>query len=96
MSYGTWGNGQGDVYVIDYDTDDDVLNINEDHVRKIKSGDNFITENSMLLNSIAGGTISDVDGNGKLNILVAGGMITSLECDGDPGDSLSYSSENIY
>ena len=96
VSYGGWGTGQGDLYVVDYDSDDDVLNINENHVKKIKSGDNFITENSMLLNSSAGVTISDVDGNGKLNILVAGGMITSVECNGDPGDSLSYSSENIY
>ena len=28
VSYGTWGNGQGDVYVIDYDAGDEILNIN--------------------------------------------------------------------
>jgi len=36
-SYGSWGVGSGDVYVVDYDSTDDVLKVNGDHVVKIAS-----------------------------------------------------------
>ena len=32
VSYGSWGNGAGDVYVVDYDTEDDVLTVSYTHL----------------------------------------------------------------
>ena len=98
VSYGSWGIGQGDLYVIDYDSDDDVLNIDGSHVKKVRSGLNHIVydESEYRVSSFFTGSISDVDGNGYPNIFAGGSAITSIECYGDPSDSLSYSSENIF
>ena len=75
--------------VHDYDNDDDVLTIGEDHVRKIASGSDGV-------NSWATGSIFDVDGNGSPNIFFGGAKISSMECFGDPRDSLAYITEDIY
>ena len=80
VSYGSWGIGQGDLYVIDYDSDDDVLNIDGSHVKKVRSGLNHIVydESEYGVSSFVTGSISDVDGNGYPNIFAGGRAITSI------------------
>ena len=90
VSYGSWGVGSGDVYVVDYDSGDDVLTINSEHVVKIANG--------LGQSGAAMGSIYDLDANGLSNIITSEypAMVRSLESNGNPRDMASYSSSVVY
>ena len=91
-SMGSWGVGSGDVYVVDYDEDDDVLAISDDHVRKIGTnvgqfigavGDGGYDNNRQTL-------FVGYSGNRNPNI-------SAMEYIGpEPGDASSYLTKPIY
>ena len=89
-SMGSWGVGSGDVYVVDYDSGDDVLTINQDHVKKIGTNvGQFI------------GDVGDGGYNGsESQTLFVGGSppnITAMEyLSGDPSSASSYLEHVVY
>jgi hypothetical protein len=88
-SYGNWGVGTGDVYVVDYDAGDDVLTINEDHVRKIGNAGTFHA-------AVGHGPY---DGSDRKAVFVGRGRpnVTALEYIGpDPRSAGSYMEKVIY
>ena len=88
-SYGSWGVGSGDVYVVDYDSTDDVLKVNGDHVVKIASN----------IGQFIGDVGSGYDGDLRKTLFVGRTVpnITALKYIGpDPRSPLSYLKEVIY
>ena len=86
-SYGNWGVGTNDVYVIDYDSGDDVLKINGDHVTKIGNAGTF---HAAIGSGYDGGGNTVFFGRGRPNVI-------GLEYIGpDPSHAGSYLEKNIY
>ena len=88
-SYGSWGVGSGDVYVVDYDSTDDVLKVNGDHVVKIASN----------IGQFIGDVGNGYDGDDRNTLFVGRTVpnITALQYIGpDPRSPLSYLKEVIY
>lgn len=88
-SYGSWGVGAGDVWVVDYDaTDTDVLTINSDHVHRVGNTGTF-----------SGDIGSGYDGSTNKYIFAGRGRpnVSALEYIGpDPSTPQSYIKKNIY
>ena len=88
-SYGNWGVGTGDVYVVDYDEGDDVLAINPNHVRKIGNAGTFH-------GAVGHGPY---DGSDRKSFFVGRGRpnVSALEYIGpDPRSAGSYMEKVIY
>ncbi|SUZ80013.1 uncharacterized protein METZ01_LOCUS32867 [marine metagenome] len=87
-SYGSWGVGTNDVYVIDYDAGDDVLTINEDHVTKIGNVGTFHA--AIGRGGYDGGGKTVFFGRGRPNV-------SGLEYIGpDPSHAGSYMERPVY
>ena len=88
-SYGSWGVGAGDVWVVDYDaTDTDVLTINSDHVHRVGNTGTF-----------SGDIGSGYDGSTNKYIFAGRGRpnVSALEYIGpDPSTPQSYIKKDIY
>ena len=82
-SYGSWGRGSGDVYVVDYSPGDSVLVVNGDHVKRIASN----------IGQFIGDVGTGYDGSDRNSLFVGRTVpnITALEYIGpDPRSPSSY------
>ena len=89
-SMGSWGVGSGDVYVVDYDSGDDVLTVNQDHVKKIG------TKVGQFIGDVGDG---GYNGSESQTLFVGGSPpnITAMEyLSGDPSSASSYLEHVVY